>query len=84
MGLGRFFRRGARPPAPQEQSAPAAGEEDPTDADTRAADLSYSFGQMRPDEQRAAALERLAELRADGKVSEENYLKEKRRLERWG
>lgn len=84
MGLGRFLRRGARQAQAREPSPPAGGGQEANDPGSGAADLSYSLGQARPDEQRAAALERLAELRADGKVSEENYLKEKRRLERWG
>ena len=86
MGLDRFFRRGARkedPPAaaagtPSEAEGPPP--EGGAEADHPAADLAYSLGQMRPDEQRIAAVERLTELRAAGKVSEENFLKEKRRL----
>ena len=79
MGWDRFFRRGEREPK-DEPTGPAAGGDGADDAAERAADLSYSFGQMRPDEQRIAAIERLTELRAAGKVSEENFLKEKRRL----
>ena len=80
MGWDRFFRRGEREPKDDERTGPAAGGEGADEAAERAADLSYSFGQMRPDEQRIAAIERLTELRAAGKVSEENFLKEKRRL----
>lgn len=83
MGLGRFFKRGgSRETEPNEASAP--GHEEADDLAARAADLSRSFGQMPPDEQRIAAVEKLTELRAAGKVSEENFLKEKRRLERRG
>ena len=83
MGVGRFFRRGGRESADQEgDSGPR--EDEPENLADRAAYLSYSMGQMRPDEQRAAVLERLAELRAAGKVSEENFEKEKRRLMRDG
>ena len=64
--------------------AAAAGSEEADELAARAADLSRSFGQMPRDEQRAGALERLNELHAAGKVSEENFQKEKRRLERWG
>ncbi len=85
MGWDRFFRRrerggGGRPAG---QGTPAAGTEagEPGGPGAGAADLAYSLGQARPDEQRAAALERLIELRAAGKVSEENFLKEKRRLQ---
>ncbi len=84
MGWHRFFRRrehgGGRRPA--EEAGPVAGTEadDTGGPAARAADLSQALGRARPDEQRAAALERLTELRAAGKVSEENFLKEKRRL----
>lgn len=82
MDLGRFFRRGrARRDDAYDAPPPASGEED-DDLAARAADLSYSFGRARPDEQRIAAVERLTELRAAGKVSEENFEKEKRRLMR--
>ena len=76
MGLRRFFSRGGRPEG-DEGASPASGDDE---AAARVADLSRSLGQMPPDEQRIAAIERLTELRAAGKVSEENFLKEKRRL----
>lgn len=79
MGLGRFLKR--RRARPDDAGSASSGPRDQSeDAGASAADLSYSLGQMRPDEQRAAAVERLTELRAAGKVSEENFLKEKRRL----
>ena len=84
MGLREFFRRGEPRPADAGEPASSASDDEVAELADRAADLSYSFGRMRPDEQRAAALERLTELRAAGRVSEENYLKEKRRLEGWG
>ena len=80
MGVGRFFRRGERRPEDEQSTSSETGGDEPDEAAARAADLSYSLGQMRPDEQRIAAVERLTELRAAGKVSEENFLKEKRRL----
>ena len=76
MDLRRLFSRGTRPEG-DESASPASGDDD---AAARVADLSRSLGQMPPDEQRIAAIERLTELRAAGKVSEENFLKEKRRL----
>ena len=81
MGLRRFFKRGegragAGPADRDERPAAEAGD----DLAERAANLSRSFGQLPPDEQRLAAVERLTEPRAAGKVSEENYLKERRRL----
>ncbi len=45
-----------------------------------AAALSSELGAPSPDYARIAALERLNELRAAGAVSEENYIREKRRL----
>ncbi len=86
MDLRRLFsRRGRRRdderPSPAEATAPAPRRDDEgDDLAARVAELSRSFGQMPPDEQRIAAVERLTELRAAGKVSEENFLKEKRRL----
>ena len=76
MDLRRLFGRGGRQ-ADDESASPASGDEELAD---RAADLSRSLGRMPPDEQRIAAIERLTELRAAGKVSEENFIKEKRRL----
>ena len=80
MDLRRLFGRGGRP-EDDESASPASGDDEPAE---RAADLSRSLGRMPPDEQRIAAIERLTELRAAGKVSEENFLKEKRRLSREG
>ena len=79
VGLKGFFKRGERRAGRAPDERPAAEAQD--DLAERAANLSRSFGQAPPDEQRAAAVERLTELRAAGKVSEENFLKEKRRLE---
>jgi hypothetical protein len=83
-----FFKRGGREQEDERKGGDpadaAAGPEEADDLAARAADLSRSFGQMPRDEQRAGALEQLNELRAAGKVSEENFQKEKRRLERWG
>ena len=81
MGLRRFFSRGGRTEG-EESTPPARREDELDELARRAAELSRSFGQMPPDEQRIAAIERLTELRAAGKVSEENFLKEKRRLSR--
>jgi hypothetical protein len=85
VGLHRFFKRGERPGSRRaadadEAAAPQEATEDEDDLAARANDLSYSFGKMRPDEQRIAAVEVLTELRAAGKISEENFVKEKRRL----
>ena len=84
VGLHRFFKRGERRQVDAGDGPPPEREDEADDLAARAADLSRSFGQLPPDEQRIAAIERLTELRAAGKVSEENYVKEKRRLERWG
>ncbi len=45
-----------------------------------AAALSAELGGQTPDYARIAAIERLTELRAAGAVSEENFIREKRRL----
>ncbi len=45
-----------------------------------AAALSSELGGQSPDYARIAAVERLNEMRAAGTVSEENYIREKRRL----
>lgn len=45
-----------------------------------AADLSISLGGVSQEEARLAAVERLTELRAEGRVSEEDFIRERRRL----
>jgi hypothetical protein len=45
-----------------------------------AADLSISLGGVAPQEARLAAVERLTEMRAEGRVSEEDFIRERRRL----
>ena len=49
--------------------------------DAAIAALSQALGAPAPDYARMAAIERLTELRAAGKMSEEQYHKERRRLE---
>ena len=89
MGFRSFFRRGDRRPDDEEGARGGTGDEG---ARGRTGDegagevselltgLSQTLGRARPEEQRIAAVERLTELRAAGKVSEENYVKERRRL----
>lgn len=46
--------------------------------------LRADLGGPAPDYARVAVIERLNELRASGKMSEEDYLREKKRLENYG
>lgn len=57
-----------------------APEDDAAERDARLAALSSALGAADPDYSRIAALERLAELRAAGAVSQEDYDRERRRL----
>lgn len=45
--------------------------------------LSQGLGAAPPDAARMAAIERLTEIRASGRISEEQYSRERRRLERY-
>lgn len=49
--------------------------------DAALAAMSQALGAAAPDVARVAAIERLTELRAAGRISEEQYRKERRRLE---
>ncbi len=49
-----------------------------------AAALRADLGAPAPDYARMAAIERLTELRAAGKMNEEDFLREKKRLENYG
>lgn len=76
----RFRRRDDDRDRRREPSPEAAGEERGDDVTERLSQLSQALGGAPPDEARIAAVERLTELRAEGKVSEENYRRERRRL----
>jgi hypothetical protein len=52
--------------------------------DAAIAGLSQALGAGGPDVARRAAIERLTEIRAAGRISEEQYRKERRRLESYG
>lgn len=49
--------------------------------DAAIAGMAQALGAGPPDQARMAAIERLTELRAEGKISEEQFHKERRRLE---
>lgn len=51
------------------------------DRDAALAAMSQALGAAPPDVARMAAIERLTELRAAGRISEEQYRDERRRLE---
>lgn len=57
------------------------GELSPEQRDAAIGALSQALGAGPPDAARAAAIERLTELRAAGKMTEEQFQKERRRLE---
>ena len=57
------------------------GELSPEQRDAAIGALSQALGAGPPDAARLAAIERLTELRAAGKLSEEQFHKERRRLE---
>ena len=79
--LGRFHRkRGERPGGDD-----ATGEQESTERlAARAAELAEVLGAAPVGEARVAALERLNELRAGGSISEEDFAREKRRLQAYG
>ncbi len=56
----------------------------PDDRDAAIAAMSQALGAPPADAARTAAIERLTELRADGKMSEEAYRRERRRIEGLG
>lgn len=56
----------------------------PEERDAAIAAMSEALGGVTPDVARTAAIERLTELRAAGKLSEEQYRRERRRLEDYG
>ena len=57
------------------------GELSPAQRDAAIAGMSEALGAGAPDAARRAAVERLTELRAAGKISEEQFHAERRRLE---
>lgn len=57
------------------------GELTPVQRDAAIAAMSQALGGARPDAARMAAIERLTELHAAGKITEEKFHKERRRLE---
>ena len=56
----------------------------PEERDAAIRATSQVPGAGAPDTARIAAIERLTEIRAAGRISEENYLRERRRLENYG
>ena len=58
------------------------GELSPQERDAAIAALSQELGAA-PDQARLAAIEHLTELRAAGKISDEHYKRERRRLEEY-
>jgi hypothetical protein len=56
----------------------------PDERDAAIAAMSQALGAQPPDAARIAALERLTELRAAGKISEPAYRRERKRLEEYG
>ena len=82
MRLPRFRKRHDRedPPAAQGRSSAVKRQEEVDQLASAAADLSVSLGGAPPDEARLAAVERLTELHAEGRLSEEDYIRERRRL----
>lgn len=56
----------------------------PDERDAAIEAMSQALGAPPPDVARTAAIERLTELRAEGKISEDAYRRERRRLERYG
>lgn len=57
------------------------GDLSPEERDAAIAATSQALGAAPPDHARMAAIERLTEIRAAGRMSEEQYHKERRRLE---
>lgn len=55
----------------------------PQQRDAAIAALSQELGAPPPDQARLAAIERLTELRAAGRISDEHYRRERRRLEQY-
>ena len=77
----RFRRRRSERP----DRGDATGEEESVDElAARAQELSFVLGRAPIEDARIAAIERLTELRADGKISEEAFVREKRRLQEYG
>lgn len=56
----------------------------PEQRDAALAAMSQALGGGAPDAARMAAIERLTEIRAAGRMTEETYLRERRRLEGYG
>ncbi len=56
----------------------------PDERDAAIAAMSQALGGPAPDAARMAAIERLTELRAAGKLSEDAYRRERKRLEEYG
>ena len=82
QGFGRvldgFRRRRGRP------TNPSWEEKSTEELAAAAAELSAVLGAAPIEDARAAAIERLTELRAAGSISEEDYTREKRRLSQYG
>jgi hypothetical protein len=79
--FGRFRRqRGDR----GGEDRTARKEESVEELAARATELSEVLGAAPVDEARLAAIERLTEMRAAGSISEEDFAREKRRLQAYG
>ena len=88
----------AEPPPPQGGAQPADVDENgwplrlpgdpggrsPEELDAALAAMSQELGGATRDYARMAAIERLTEMRAAGTMSEEDYRRERRRLENYG
>ncbi len=78
--LGRFRRKRER-----RRQGDASGEQESVEQlSARAVELAEVLGAAPVDEARVAAIERLTELRAAGSISDEDFAREKRRLEAYG
>lgn len=76
----RDRRRPEGPAKAEGHSSADAGQSEVDRLASEAADLSLSLGGVPQEEARLAAVERLTELRAEGRVSEEDFIRERRRL----
>ena len=83
MAFRRFRKREDQPTqggTPSEAPPGATSREDDEKLAARLEDLTTALGGAPAQDARIAAVERLTEMRAEGKVSEENYVRERRRL----
>ncbi len=76
----RLRKREQRPAVEPEPAEDEAPDTERDELNARIAAASAALGAAPPEEARLAAVERLTELKAEGKVSEETYQRERRRL----